>query len=117
MIGRVVAGAGNAGVLPLIVVLVLEVTTEKSRGIFVGMINAGATVGVAVGAFLYGALVEPLGWVSFYLRSSKHNTDRRITAPVVLDSIAHRSRCRRGCISQSSSSCKAKGLRVYHHSR
>ncbi|KAH7312688.1 major facilitator superfamily domain-containing protein [Stachybotrys elegans] len=62
MVGRAVSGAGSAGILPLVVVLVLEVTTEKSRGIFVGMINAGATVGVAMGAFLYGALVEPLGW-------------------------------------------------------
>jgi MFS family permease len=62
--GRAIAGAGSAGVLSLIVVFVLEMTTGKNRGIMVGLVNAGMTVGVSAGAIMFGALLPVIGWVS-----------------------------------------------------
>ncbi|KAF7561290.1 hypothetical protein G7046_g2856 [Stylonectria norvegica] len=60
--GRVMVGMGGAGVLTLSVILVLELTSKKTRGVFVGLVNAGFTVGVSFGAIVFGALLPVIGW-------------------------------------------------------
>ncbi|KAI9155140.1 Vacuolar basic amino acid transporter 1 [Paramyrothecium foliicola] len=62
MTGRVVSGVGSAGIMSLLIVFVLEMTTGKTRGIMLGFVNAGMTLGVSVGAILYGALLPAVGW-------------------------------------------------------
>lgn len=62
--GRVIAGMGGAGVLTLAVIFVLELTSEKRRGIFIGLVNAGFTMGVSFGAVVFGGLMPLTGWVS-----------------------------------------------------
>jgi MFS family permease len=62
--GRVVAGVGGAGVLTLAVIFGLQLTTERTRGIAMGCINAGFTIGVSFGAIVFGGLVPVVGWVS-----------------------------------------------------
>ena len=61
--GRAITGIGAAGNLPIAIVLVLELTGGKRRGLFIGILNTGFTIGVALGAVVAGALAGPLGWV------------------------------------------------------
>ncbi|KPM34662.1 hypothetical protein AK830_g11920 [Neonectria ditissima] len=61
--GRVVAGVGAAGVLTLAIILGLELTSERTRGVVMGCINAGFTLGVSFGAIAYGGLMPVIGWV------------------------------------------------------
>lgn len=61
--GRVLSGVGGAGVLTLSMILVLQLTSKKRRGLFIGMVNAGFTIGLSSGAVVFGALLPSLGWV------------------------------------------------------
>ena len=73
--GRIVSGMGAAGIMTISIILVLELTGKKRRGLFIGLINAGYTSGVALGAVLAGGLVEYTGWVcasNFYLCVLRH---------------------------------------------
>ncbi|PTD03290.1 hypothetical protein FCULG_00009683 [Fusarium culmorum] len=54
--GRVIAGTGAAGVLSLAIIIAIELASEKSRGLVLGLINAGFTAGVSFGA------IRPLFW-------------------------------------------------------
>ncbi len=56
-------GAGAAGILPVSMVLVLELTGKKRRGLYIGLVNTGYTFGVALGAVIAGALEPIIGWV------------------------------------------------------
>jgi MFS family permease len=70
IVGRVVTGIGSAGIVTGAVVVVLELSGAKHKGLGVGLLNSCFTVGVAVGAVLAGALLEALGWRSlFWLQS------------------------------------------------
>ncbi|KAH7148934.1 major facilitator superfamily domain-containing protein [Dactylonectria macrodidyma] len=60
--GRVVTGVGGAGVLTLAVILGLELTSERTRGVVIGCINACFTTGVSIGAIVYGGLMPFIGW-------------------------------------------------------
>lgn len=62
--GRVLSGAGGAGVMTLVLILVIELAGTKRRGLFLGITNAGFTTGVALGAVVAGGLVGVTGWVS-----------------------------------------------------
>jgi MFS family permease len=64
LLGRVVSGIGAAGILTISIILVLELTGKKRRGLFIGLLNAGYTSGVALGAVIAGALLPVCGWVS-----------------------------------------------------
>lgn len=64
LVGRVIAGVGAAGILTISIILVLELTGKKTRGLFIGLVNTGYTSGVALGAVLAGALLPVTGWVS-----------------------------------------------------
>lgn len=62
--GRVLVGVGGAGVMTLSLILVLQLTSRRRRGVFVGLVNAGFTIGLSTGAVVYGALLPAIGWVS-----------------------------------------------------
>ena len=64
ILGRVLTGMAGAGIMTLSVILVLELTGKKSRGLFVGLVNCGFTIGLSTGAVVYGALLSAVGWVS-----------------------------------------------------
>lgn len=63
ILGRVLTGIGGAGVMTLSVILVLELVSKKKRGIFIGLLNSGFTIGLSTGAVVYGALLPAIGWV------------------------------------------------------
>lgn len=63
LIGRTISGAGGAGILAISLMLVLELSGKKKRGLFIGLANTGFTTGVALGAVIAGALVHVTGWV------------------------------------------------------
>ncbi|KAG5746676.1 hypothetical protein H9Q70_010642 [Fusarium xylarioides] len=60
--GRVLAGTGGAGILSLAIIIGLELASEKSRGLVLGLINAGFTAGVSFGAIVFGGLMPVVGW-------------------------------------------------------
>ncbi|KAF9882139.1 major facilitator superfamily transporter [Colletotrichum karsti] len=64
--GRIVTGTGGAGIMTLSVILVLELVGKKRRGIFVGLVNAGFTIGLSFGAVVYGALLPVIGWRALF---------------------------------------------------
>lgn len=63
VLGRVVMGAGGAGVLTLAIILVLDLTDKRRRGLVMGMVNASFSIGVSLGGIVYGALFPLVGWV------------------------------------------------------
>lgn len=69
MIGaRLLLGAGESPVYPSGSLVAREWAPLKERGMFTGMLNAGALVGPAVGSVLAAFLVTALGWrASFYI--------------------------------------------------
>lgn len=68
--GRCVTGVGASGIFTISIIIVLELTGSKRRGIAIGLLNSGYTVGVAVGATAAGALLPALGWRAlFYLQA------------------------------------------------
>ncbi|KAI9744006.1 MAG: hypothetical protein M1818_002740 [Claussenomyces sp. TS43310] len=64
--GRAIAGVGAAGVMTISIILVLELTGKKRRGLFIGLVNAGYTSGVALGAVVAGALLPVTGWRALF---------------------------------------------------
>ncbi|KAK4983660.1 hypothetical protein LTR50_007089 [Elasticomyces elasticus] len=66
VLGRVVTGVGAAGIFTVSIIIVLELTGSKRRGVFIGLLNSGYTVGVAAGATVAGALLPHVGWRALF---------------------------------------------------
>ncbi|KAJ5197745.1 uncharacterized protein N7498_006862 [Penicillium cinerascens] len=62
LLGRVVTGIGSGGLMSVAIILVLDLASPKRRGLYIGVINAGYTTGVASGAVLAGLLTPIVGW-------------------------------------------------------
>ncbi|KAF2656144.1 MFS general substrate transporter [Lophiostoma macrostomum CBS 122681] len=62
MVGRVITGSGAAGVLVVAAILVIQMASPKQRGVYLGLVNSGMTVGVSLGAVIAGALEPIIGW-------------------------------------------------------
>lgn len=62
LVGRVLTGVGGAAITPVAIILVTELTSQRRRGLFFGMVNIGYTSGVACGAIIAGALEPAIGW-------------------------------------------------------
>src|SRR5690554_3203389 len=73
--GRVLMGAGSAGIMTLAVVLVLALAGKKRRGTFIGLINVGFTIGLSFGAVVFGAVEPVVGWVRDAPSLFKRNND------------------------------------------
>lgn len=65
LLGRAISGTGGAGIFTISFVLVLELAGSKRRGLLIGLLNTGFTIGVSMGAVVYGALAPVMGWVSY----------------------------------------------------
>ncbi|KAK3659007.1 hypothetical protein LTR56_001444 [Elasticomyces elasticus] len=64
--GRAITGIGASGVFTISIIIVLELTGSKRRGLAIGLLNSGYTVGVAVGATAAGALLPYIGWRALF---------------------------------------------------
>lgn len=60
--GRVVTGIGASGIFTVAIIITLELSGSKRRGLAIGLLNAGYTIGVAVGATGAGAMLPHTGW-------------------------------------------------------
>ncbi|KAL4928206.1 putative MFS multidrug transporter [Aspergillus undulatus] len=60
--GRALSGVGAGGLMVTGIILTLDLVNKKRRGIFIGIVNFGMTIGVSLGAVLAGAIVPILGW-------------------------------------------------------
>ncbi|WPH00117.1 Hypothetical protein R9X50_00294000 [Acrodontium crateriforme] len=68
--GRAITGVGASGIYIVSMILALEITGPKGRGLAIGLLNSGYTIGVAIGATLAGALLPLTGWRAlFYLQA------------------------------------------------
>ena len=66
LLGRVITGVGASGIFGVSILLVLELTSKKRRGLFIGVLNTGFTLGVSLGAVIAGALASGVGWRSIF---------------------------------------------------
>src|SRR6185437_6868365 len=57
LIGRAIQGLGGAGIMTISFILVLELAGKKRRGLYIGLVNTGFTIGVSFGAVVAGALL------------------------------------------------------------
>lgn len=64
--GRCVTGVGASGIFTISIIIVLELTGSKRRGLAIGVLNSGYTFGVAVGATAAGALLPHVGWRALF---------------------------------------------------
>ncbi|KAK3053488.1 hypothetical protein LTR09_005657 [Extremus antarcticus] len=64
--GRCLTGVGASGIFTISIIIVLELTGSKRRGLAIGILNTGYTIGVAVGATAAGALLGPIGWRALF---------------------------------------------------
>lgn len=62
ILGRCITGIGASGVFTISIIITLELTGSQRRGIAIGMLNSGYTIGVAAGATAAGALLSLTGW-------------------------------------------------------
>jgi predicted MFS family arabinose efflux permease len=62
LVGRVFTGIGSAAITPVALILVTELTSKRRRGLFIGLVNTGYTIGVSCGAIIAGALEPVVGW-------------------------------------------------------
>lgn len=65
--GRALTGLGGGCVMTLALILVLQLSSRRRRGLLLGIVNAGFTVGVSAGAVVFGALLPVLGWRWLFL--------------------------------------------------
>ncbi|KUI74235.1 Vacuolar basic amino acid transporter 1 [Cytospora mali] len=66
ILGRVLTGIGGGGIMTLALILVLQLTSRKRRGLFIGLVNMGFTIGVSAGAVVFGALLPAMGWRALF---------------------------------------------------
>jgi sugar phosphate permease len=64
--GRVFTGIGSAAITPVALILVTELTSKRRRGLFIGLVNTGYTIGVSCGAIIAGALEPVVGWRAIF---------------------------------------------------
>ncbi|KAL4990025.1 major facilitator superfamily domain-containing protein [Aspergillus falconensis] len=70
LLGRAISGAGAGGLMVTGIILTLDLVNKKRRGVFIGIVNFGMTIGVSLGAVLSGLIVPKLGWrVIFWVQA------------------------------------------------
>ncbi|KAN0071741.1 Major facilitator superfamily domain containing protein [Elaphomyces granulatus] len=62
LLGRIVTGCGAAGVMTTTIILVLELSSRKRRGLFLGLLSASYTTGITSGAVLAGVVAPAFHW-------------------------------------------------------
>jgi predicted MFS family arabinose efflux permease len=62
LVGRAFTGAGGGGILIVASIIVIQMTSPQRRGLYIGLVNSGMTVGVSLGAVIAGALEPRIGW-------------------------------------------------------
>ncbi|QIW97089.1 hypothetical protein AMS68_002607 [Peltaster fructicola] len=67
VVGRGICGVGSAGIFTISIILVLDLSSPERRGLGIGILNTGYTIGVAGGAILAGALLPLIGWRWIFL--------------------------------------------------
>lgn len=65
VLGRIIQGIGGGSIMTVSLILVLELSAKKRRGLHIGLVNSVFTMGVSFGAVIAGALLPITGWVSF----------------------------------------------------
>jgi predicted MFS family arabinose efflux permease len=66
LVGRVVTGIGSAAITPVALILVTELTSKRRRGLFIGLVSTGHTIGISCGAIVAGALEPAVGWRAIF---------------------------------------------------
>jgi len=75
LLGRIIQGIGGGSIMTVSLILVLELSGKKRRGLHIGLVNSVFTMGVSFGAVIAGALLPVTGWV----RSSQKSLKQLLT--------------------------------------
>ncbi|KAL3466131.1 major facilitator superfamily domain-containing protein [Aspergillus heterothallicus] len=62
LVGRAFSGVGAGGLMITGIILTLDLVDKNRRGVFIGIVNFGMTIGISLGAVLAGAATPTLGW-------------------------------------------------------
>ncbi|PMD44375.1 MFS general substrate transporter [Hyaloscypha variabilis F] len=62
LLGRIIQGIGGGSIMTVSLILVLELSAKKRRGLHIGLVNSVFTMGVSFGAVIAGALLPITGW-------------------------------------------------------
>ncbi|KAJ5153535.1 uncharacterized protein N7482_010013 [Penicillium canariense] len=62
LLGRAVSGVGSGGLMSIAIILAVDLSSPKRRGLCIGLISAGYTTGLASGAVLAGLMTSSMGW-------------------------------------------------------
>ena len=62
LLGRVLTGVGGAAIYTVSTIVVVNFSSPKRRGLFLGLVNTGYTIGISAGAVIAGALDSMVGW-------------------------------------------------------
>ena len=68
LLGRIIQGIGGGSIMTVSLILVLELSAKKRRGLHIGLVNSVFTMGVSFGAVIAGALLPITGWVRCLLK-------------------------------------------------
>ncbi|KAK3500233.1 MFS general substrate transporter [Neurospora hispaniola] len=66
LFGRILVGIGGGGIMTLSLILVIQLTSKRRRGVWIGLTNAGFTVGMSTGAVVFGVLLPIIGWRALF---------------------------------------------------
>ncbi|EAA31732.2 MFS general substrate transporter [Neurospora crassa] len=66
LFGRILVGIGGGGIMTLSLILVIQLTSKRRRGVWIGLTNAGFTVGMSTGAVVFGILLPIIGWRALF---------------------------------------------------
>ncbi|ROW10024.1 hypothetical protein VPNG_06498 [Cytospora leucostoma] len=65
-LGAVVTSQAHSFAVFILGRIITGLTSRKRRGLFIGLVNAGFTIGMSTGAVVYGALLPVIGWRALF---------------------------------------------------
>ncbi|KAI9675560.1 MAG: hypothetical protein M1822_008913 [Bathelium mastoideum] len=69
ILGRAISGTGSAGIFSVSMILVVQLSSFKRRGLLIGLMNTALTLGVSLGAVIAGAM-RPVFWLQAPIASA-----------------------------------------------
>ncbi|KAL9114444.1 MAG: hypothetical protein Q9227_001525 [Pyrenula ochraceoflavens] len=66
LLGRALTGMGGSAIYTVSTIVAVNLSSPRRRGLFIGLVNTGYTIGVSAGAVVSGALDAAVGWRAIF---------------------------------------------------